>query len=520
MFVILVIRLSDVKTLIAMFTWFFVQTGNQQSSPRHEVLDGVSFGHDHSSHLPHAVVSVFFSPRRTTMCRSRCETGSLAQTKALPRLAHCEMNCANPRLHVFLCFFGACFLMCCLAVFLVVLSCVALCCVTCVFCCCVVHDHCPHCPHCPQSNNVFLLLRRWLIVAAYIISADGLTLNNIKSSGALNYNSPFGKTTTGKIHNNLIHHNKLIFDMNFFFDVKIWLLLTNCFYVLALLFFFQRCWFDWFDWFDPPPLIGFAAEALTPVCQVQEGCVYNTTTNITFGVSLQYYNSTHDDYCCGTAMAPAPAPAPFVNNTNRYALDAFTSTTVALSGIVFQYQSYEKVMLRSLRGVVLRCFMLFYIVLCCFLVDIITTITTHGFLFWSLAVPAGHSGWMETPVSCDTSWFIISSVCCEFILFSDFKICHHYFRLVQITYKDWLKSIFTFPRHVLKVDQSIHSRCRHHGDQWFLQVIALLMPVPSIDCLQSTPLPRSTRWCCSLYTRTNQHARKNSQATTLKSKIP
>ena len=70
------IRLSDLKTLIAIFSWFFVQTGNQQSSPRHEVLDGVSFGHDHASHLPHAVVSVFcsFSSRRTTMCRSRRST--------------------------------------------------------------------------------------------------------------------------------------------------------------------------------------------------------------------------------------------------------------------------------------------------------------------------------------------------------------------------------------------------------------------------------------------------------------
>jgi hypothetical protein len=48
----------------------------------------------------------------------------------------------------------------------------------------------------------FVSFDRWLIVAAYIISADGLTLNNIKSSGALNYNSPFGKTTTGKMHHN------------------------------------------------------------------------------------------------------------------------------------------------------------------------------------------------------------------------------------------------------------------------------------------------------------------------------
>ena len=75
----------------------------------------------------------------------------------------------------------------------------------------------------PIIQQCLFLLRRWLIVAAYIISADGLTLNNIKSSGALNYNSPFGKTTTGKIHDNLIFYNKSIFDMNFFFDLNFFL---------------------------------------------------------------------------------------------------------------------------------------------------------------------------------------------------------------------------------------------------------------------------------------------------------
>ena len=44
------------------------------------------------------------------------------------------------------------------------------------------------------------------------------------------------------------------------------------------------------------------------------------------------------------------------------------------------------------------------------------------------------------------------------------------------------------------VDQSIHSGCRHYGDQWFLQVRARLMPVlalPPIDSdrLRSTPIP-------------------------------
>jgi hypothetical protein len=46
------------------------------------------------------------------------------------------------------------------------------------------------------TGLLVVLMLWWLIVAAHIISADGLTLNNIKSTGALNYRSPFSKTNT------------------------------------------------------------------------------------------------------------------------------------------------------------------------------------------------------------------------------------------------------------------------------------------------------------------------------------
>jgi hypothetical protein len=37
------------------------------------------------------------------------------------------------------------------------------------------------------------------------------------------------------------------------------------------------------------------------------------------------------------------------------------------------------------------------------------------------------------------------------------------------------------------VDQSIHSGCRHYGDQWFLQVRATLMPVLALPPIDSGP---------------------------------
>ena len=44
------------------------------------------------------------------------------------------------------------------------------------------------------TSLLICLMVWWLIVAAYIMSSDGLTLNNIKGSGALDYKSPFSST--------------------------------------------------------------------------------------------------------------------------------------------------------------------------------------------------------------------------------------------------------------------------------------------------------------------------------------
>ena len=204
-------------------------------------------------------------------------------------------------------------------------------------------------------------------------------------------------------------------------------------------------------------------------------------------------------------MAPAPAPAPFVNNTNRYTW-AFTMHVGCLplyfivlhcpplSFIVVHCLPLSSIVLfESMEVVVLLAFLLPGL-LCCWLFDMhrlrpILTVSCFDRLQYRRGV---WGGWQR-----------------------QFHAVHHDISFLWFV-----------------VDQSIHSGCRHYGDQWFLQVRARLMPVlalppidsdrlrstvalPPIDPSSDRPFLRSTRESQPFNTLTHQHTYPHHQATTL-----